>query len=906
MITSSQQARWLREHNVTFVQKQAGISEYRLGNGLKILLQENHNAPVTVFQVVYRVGSRNEAVGHTGATHFLEHMMFKGTDKFSPRYGNGVMETLARIGAISNATTWFDRTNYFECTGSEHLELCIRIEADRMRNLKLRQSDRDSEMTVVRNEFERGENDPNNVLYHELFAVAFREHPYHHPTIGWKSDVEGVPLAKQREFYDTYYWPNNATSILLGDFDTFAALKLYVKYFGKISGSPEPIPTVYTVEPAQEGERRFEIRRNGDLPRLTIGYHIPEATHGDHYALDVLQALLGDSDKASSRLYKILVDTNLVSGCSAAQYAARDPSLFMVYATANMGIDLSQIETAIYEELENLATTPVSDEELRICKAANLKHTVLGNADPLRLSSSLVEAEACADWIWLVEYDDKFSAVTPEDIMRVARKYFQRRNRTVGHFIPEASSSHESDDAVSETKTSANEKAKAKISKRKPAKVRRVKLAKARCLKHTFASQVVRHVLPNGLTILAMANRGSQTVSMRVNFNRNLDPSIHESLAGQHIALLNAGSEQYSKQTLANIFEEMGTNYSYHFHRFDTGFRFHVTSDDFRRLVSITADMICHPLFLPREYDLTREQTKSDVTRWLNTTERQAYNVFFQQAYPLGHLFHERPYSEALPALDLLTEIDIRNYHGNSIGPQTTIITVVGDIDPDEAIRLITDGFGNWTNNVSRREINFPSELLLPQQAQRHNVFLADKKNASIVIGRPLKLSVTSPDFPAAHIANNALGADALSSRLGKIVRIKHGLTYGIHSQFYAASFGETAWQITLSVNPAKVDEALLRVHEVLADYQQNGMGQEELEDEIGRYIGEQNVSLRTSTGISAYLNAYEFTGRTMAEFDNMPQIYQALTRQEVNAAIAKYFNPDNLITVVAGTLSSK
>src|SRR5215470_13223698 len=225
------------------IQADKGIVEYRMAaNGLKILLVENHSAPVVTTMVLYRVGSRDEAVGYTGATHFLEHMMFKGTRKHNPAKGNGLDDLLKPIGALYNATTWFDRTNYFEAVPSEHLELCIALEADRMRNLVLKQDDRDSEMTVVRNEFERGENEPDDIMQKDMYAMAFREHPYQIPTIGYRSDVENVPMARLRAFYETFYWPNNATVIVVGDFEPAKALKLVSKHFGKIRRSPKPIP----------------------------------------------------------------------------------------------------------------------------------------------------------------------------------------------------------------------------------------------------------------------------------------------------------------------------------------------------------------------------------------------------------------------------------------------------------------------------------------------------------------------------------------------------------------------------------------------------------------------------------------------------------------------------------------
>ncbi len=295
-----------------------GISEYRVkSNGMRVLLIERHETPVVMTTMVYHVGSRNEAVGYTGSTHFLEHMMFKGTPTFDPLKKTGIDDVLKKVGGINNATTWYDRTNYFEVVPAAHLELCLKIEADRVRNLLLRESDRQAEMTVVRNELERGEDSSSELLENNLFSTAFKEHPYHHPVIGWRSDVEGVPTSRLKKFYDDFYYADNATLMVIGDFASNDALKLVSHYFSSVPKSPEPYPSVYTKEPPQEGERRFTVRRGIDLPRVAVGFHVPECLNKDTYALDVAETILGDSDKRSSRLYKRLVESGMASevGC---------------------------------------------------------------------------------------------------------------------------------------------------------------------------------------------------------------------------------------------------------------------------------------------------------------------------------------------------------------------------------------------------------------------------------------------------------------------------------------------------------------------------------------------------------------------------------------------------------------
>src|SRR6202050_2193031 len=330
------------------VKSLGGIDEYRLdSNGLTVLLVPDHSAPVVTFEVTYQVGSRNEVTGTTGATHILEHMMFKGSDAFSDAKGSSIKQMLERVGGQFNASTSFDHTNYFATVGRESLEAYIAIEADRMRHLWLHESDRQAEMTVVRNEYERGKNDPENVLLEEVMEAAYVALPYHHPTIGWKSDIEHVPIAKLHDFYDTFYWPNHATVSVIGDIDPAAALNLVKKYYGVSPHSPQPIPPMYTEEPAQTGARRVVIKRPGELGTVVIAHKVPNGRDADQPALEMLDAILSEGKNA--RLYRALVDSGLALNAGAGTDLHRDLSLHTVYASLAPGATHTHVEEALLE-----------------------------------------------------------------------------------------------------------------------------------------------------------------------------------------------------------------------------------------------------------------------------------------------------------------------------------------------------------------------------------------------------------------------------------------------------------------------------------------------------------------------------------------------------------------------------
>ncbi|HWJ35795.1 MAG TPA: pitrilysin family protein [Steroidobacteraceae bacterium] len=420
---------------VSFVKSLGGIDEYHLdSNGLTVLLAADHSAPVVTFQVTYRVGSRNEVTGTTGATHILEHLMFKGSEHFNDPKGNSVKQFLERVGGQFNASTAVDRTNYFATVGRESLEGYIAIEADRMRHLWLREADRQSEMTVVRNEYERGKNDPDSVLVEEVTAAAYEALPYHHPTIGWKSDIEHVPIAKLHEFYDTFYWPNNATVTVVGDIDPAATLALIKKYYGVYTASPQPIPAIYTEEPEQSGPRRVLVKRPGELGTVVVAHKVPNGRDADQPALEMLDAILSSGKNA--RLYRALVDKGLALNAGAGTDLHRDLSLHSMYASLAPGSTHEQVEEALLEEIEKIKSDGVTPAEIARVKQQFIAADAYKRDGTAAVASELNEWIGVGDWTLYVEFPQKVMQVTPADVQRVAKQYLNEDQSTTGWFVP--------------------------------------------------------------------------------------------------------------------------------------------------------------------------------------------------------------------------------------------------------------------------------------------------------------------------------------------------------------------------------------------------------------------------------------------------------------------------------------
>lgn len=428
----------LQAEGFSFVKTAGGISEYTLeANGLTVLLMPEHSSPTLTFMVTYRVGSRNEVTGTTGATHLLEHLMFKGTPAFNREKGNSVDQFLESIGGNYNATTWLDRTNYYANVASENLEGYVAIEADRMRNLWLRDEDRRPEMTVVRNEFDRGENSPFQALIKEIFQAAYVAHPYHHSTIGWRSDIENVPIEKLREFYDTFYWPNNATVSVIGDFKPADALALVKKYYGAFPRSPKPIPALYTVEPEQTGARHITVKRAGELGVVAIGHKIPPATHADFAAVQILSAIL--TDGKNSRLYRALTDKNLTAGVQAFLGFNHDPSLHIIFAPLAPGAGHEVVEKTIFEEIEKLKKDGVTAAEVGAASAKLLADAAFQRDGSFAVAGNLNECIAAGDWTLYYGLEAATRKVTPADVQRVAQSLLNFDQSTAGWFVPNVS-----------------------------------------------------------------------------------------------------------------------------------------------------------------------------------------------------------------------------------------------------------------------------------------------------------------------------------------------------------------------------------------------------------------------------------------------------------------------------------
>jgi zinc protease len=960
---------------VEFVVEEDGVREFRFANGMKLLLVENRVAPVVTFLVLYRVGSRNEAVGHTGATHLLEHMLFKGTPTFNKGRRTQIAATLQRVGADFNATTWYDRTNYFETVPSDTLELAVHLEADRMRNSFIADEDRRLEMTVVRNELERGQNEPMLVLDEAVYATAFREHPYHHPTIGWRADVENVPTARLKEFYDTFYHPNNATAIVVGDFEEAHALKLVNRYFGAAPASPSPIPEVYTDEPRQQGERRLFVRRAGELPLVQVAFRTPAAlghdgvlsnaalaaraaappAENDIYPLAVLSAAL--TSGVTSRLYQALVETELAVSVDTRLDQFRDPGLFNVYATAAPGVEPQRVEDVIHRELSR-AAQDLSDEEVEKAKRQIAAHVAYERDGTHNVAMQMSEAEAVADWRFYNTYAENVARVTTDDVRRVAATYFEEDTRTVGHFVPKNNGGSNDNDKTGAGDSNGSGAGSTKVAlmphgykfhhdprpeESGDASASADVSGTSEDLKHSnavsssqssgvssssppgrvsssqsgavssysgagggsFAARVTREELETGAVLLVLENAATPTVSVcgSLRAGSYFEPKDKPGLARITAEMLKRGTHRRGKLELAGALERVGADIEFDADAFAVRISARSLSQDFPALASTLAEMLREPAFPGEELEKLKQQTIAAIREQQADTRWRAYERLTQTLFDEQNPFYTHAGERLVESVGSITVEDVRGFYEKFYGGRSLILSVAGDVRGGEAVGVLRDaleGFAGPENvdvNVTDPEP--------PEGARREFVIVKDKANVDVLLGTAAPLRRDASDYYAAVLANRALGESTLSSRLGLQVRDVEGLTYGIASRFRAPSLAAGPWYIAVSVNPSNIERAIDSALGVLREYVEHGIRPEELDDEKSSAIGSFKVSLSTNAGLAAALWNAEFYRLGLDYVERYPELVRAVTVEQVNAAIRKYFRPDRLTVVIAGDIGA-
>ena len=880
------------------VKKEGGITEYQLKkNGLTVLLMEDHSAPVLTFMVTYRVGSRNEVTGTTGSTHLLEHLMFKGTEKYNKQNGGHIDSQLGNIGARLNATTWMDRTNYYESIPSDYLELAVDIESDRMRNLRLRKEDKESEMTVVRNEFERGENSPFSALNTEVWATAFQAHPYHHNTIGWRSDIENVPIEKLRAFYNTFYWPNNATVTVIGDFTTENALELIDKYYGVIPSSPNPIPQLYTVEPEQQGERRTVVSRAGQLGVVGIAHKVPEGSSVDTYPLVLLDYILANGK--TSRFYKALVDQGKAVNVFDFYVPLHDPSIFTPYVFLAPGATHEEVEEIILSEIEKIKKDGVTEDELQRAISQITAETAYGRDGSFSIASQLNEAIAMGDWTFYVNYLDNLKKVKTSDIQEVVKKYFVKEHRTVGYFVPKMAGGNKS-----EMKPSSWYEDQTKAYYNRAEKNRNtIPTASPLILPSSKIADNVKSDKVAGIQLLVAKTGVKDVVTFTGSFAAGdvFSPSSNSAIADLTGYMLDKGTEKNNKFALAEKLENLGAELSFSVGDFTLSFNGKCLSKDVDEVIGLLAEQLRMPAFDQEEFEKLKLQRKGGLKRMLEDTNSRAAQKSDSLLFPEGNPNHGVSTLQLISDIDKVTRDDIVKFYSDFYGTKSMVFVLVGDLDESKIQTSVKKYFDGWNGGV-----NYPKSEKTKQATSGTItiVKMKEKTSATLQIAQTTGLKKTDKDYLALKMGNSIFGMGGFSARLMSIIRDDEGLTYGIYSVLGSDTFTDGQFYISGTFSPSLLAQGYSSTMRELKRWVKDGVTDEELKAAKTRAIGSYKVGLSTTRGLAGNLLSITQRGYEPSYMDEYPELINNVTLDEVNAAIKKYIKPDNVITVVAGTVT--
>ncbi len=869
----------------TYVRTVGGIAEYTLDiNGLQVLLVPNKSVPVATFMVTYRVGSRNEVTGTTGATHLLEHLMFKGTEKHDRSLGTGFDQMLERVGAETNATTWLDRTNYYATVSANALPLLIELEADRMRNLALREDDRRPEMTVVRNEFERGENMPVQALQKEIWAAAFFAHPYHHDTIGWRSDIERVPIEKLRAFYDTFYWPDNATVTVIGDFDPAATLAVIGQHYGKVSKAPHPFPPMYTTEPEQTGQRRVIVRRAGELGVVAIAHKTPEASHPDWPALQVLSDIL--THGKGSRCYRELTDKNLTIDVEGDLGFHRDPSLHILSAELAQDAKPEAVEKKLVAVIEKIKTDGVTAAEVQTAIAGWLADKAFESDGSFALASEINECIAVGDWTLYTSLDDKIKAVTPEDVKRVAKAYLVDKRSVAGWFVPSAEDSME---AEADAKDEAVKPKKVLPPKPLPQPLPPPPAA-------GFVRRVVRAQVA-GIDVEACTTGAKGIVHLSGSLPAGEAASKNRALAYLASGMIERGTTKHDQFEVADLLENVGATLKFKVKTDSLDFSAKCLTKDLPLLLSVLAEQLRTPAFAPAELTKLKKELASELQQSLEDTDHQADVAFSRAIYPEGHPDRLATAQELVAGIKAAKMADVKEFHAANYGPQDMHLVAVGDFDPAVLKAEVGRAFDSWKLQPMR-----PPAKIEPWTFQTGEslVKMADKSSVSVVIGQPSGLRAGDPDWLALRIGTDVLG-QGFTGRLIGSVRDREGLTYGIGASVRDDTYRPGQWAVIGTFGPALLEQGMKSTMREIEHWWAEGITADELDYRKTSLAGQFSVGLETTEGLAEQLLVCAQRGFPVSWLDEFPAKVNALTLEEVNAAIKRHIHPGKMAVVKAG-----
>jgi zinc protease len=794
-----------------------------------------------------------------------------------------------------NGTTSYDRTNYYETLNAsdENLRWALDLEADRMINTRIEKPLLDTEMTVVRNEFEMGENNPGNILYERALETAYLWHAYGHPTIGNKSDIEKVPIEKLAAFYHKYYQPDNALLTVAGKFDAGKALAWVAELFGRIPRPERTLEQPYTVEPAQDGERSVTLRRVGDTQYVMALYHTPAALHPDDAAVQVLSGVLGDVP--SGRLYKALVDNKKAVQAGMESDELHDPGFVVAYAQMSPDQNREDARQILLKTVEDLTKEPPSKEEVERVKTRIRKNIDLAFANSQAIAMMLTEYASQGDWRMLFLERDRLAAVTPEDVLRVAKTYLKEDNRTLGEYIP----------------TKAPERAEIPATPDVTATFKDFKGGAAVSEGEAFdpsptniESRITRSKLSNGVKValLSKKNRGGTVTASFIARFGDEKTLFGKVATGELTAgLLMRGTKNKSRQQIQDEMDRLKAQINVGGGVNNVTFRIQTTEANLPGALKLAAEILREPAFPENEFEQVRKQTVAGIEEGRSDPQAlasQALSRHMDSIYPRGDIRYAGTFDEEIEDMNKVTLGDVRQFYQQFYGVSEGEFTVVGQFDPAAIKPLAEELLGNWKSSMKYGRATKPYRKVAPMNQK---IETPDKENAMSLGAELVKMTDEDADYPAMVMANYMLGS-TFSSRLVTRVRQKEGLSYGVGSQFNAPIKDDGATFVVYAIsNPQNAPKVEASLKDEISLTVKNGFTADELAAAKKAWLQEQVVGRSQDGSLAGLLASHERWGRTMQFDQEMESKVAALTAGQVSAAFGKAVDPAALVYVKAG-----
>jgi len=873
-----------------------GITEYRLPNGLRVLLFPDQSKPTITVNITYLVGSRNENYGETGMAHLLEHMVFKGT----PKHEN-IPQELTAHGARPNGSTSYDRTNYFETFAAtdENLNWALDLEADRMVNSYVAKKALDSEMTVVRNEFESGENEPTSILVERMLSTAYLWHNYGKSTIGARADIENVPIERLQAFYRRNYQPDNAVLLVAGKFDESRTLGLVNKYFTPIPRPSRVMEKTYTAEPTQDGERTVTLRRVGDVQAVGAVYHIPAGSDTDFAAIDVLTQIL--SDTPSGRLYKALVETKKASAAFGFNFQLREPGVALFAAEVRQDASIDPARDALLQTIEGVITQPPTKEEVDRARTNILKNIDLTLNNSERVGLSLSEWMAMGDWRLFFLHRDRLRKVTPLDVQRVAAAYLKPSNRTLGLFMPTAKPDRSNIPATPDVAAMLKDyKGDANLAAGEafdpsPANI------ESRTIR---ASSNGSTNMPGGLKIALLPKKtrgGTVVASMTLRYGDEkslMNRSTAAQYAGQ---MLMRGTTKHTRQQLQDELDRLKARVFVFGGATQAVASIETVRENLPAVLRLVAEILREPVFPANEFETLKQEQLSAIEQQRSEPQSLAGTAFGRHLnpYPKGDVRYVPTLDEQLADIKAVTLDDAKKFYADFYGASEAQLAIVGDFDDKQIAPLATELFGNWK---SPRPFARVASVYNDVPALNQKFEAPDKANSFFIAGLNLNVRDDDQDYPALILGNYMLGGGFLNSRLATRIRQKEGLSYGVGSNLSASALDKTGTFTSFAIyapqNVAKLEAAF---KEEIARALKDGFTADEVAAAKSGYLQSRQVNRAQDAGLTRTLASYLFLNRTLAWDADFEKHVADLTPEQIVAAMRKHIDPSKITIIEAG-----